>query len=185
MNRFPQSPEKAKLWKLNLGLDIEKSIHGSVCIDHFTEDDFSINNRTTGKFSLKNGAVPILIRNMSNDDTPTLFETAETANFETCCTCCKRCKNNLSETEIMLESMKSDQIKLKFQLERSNIEKNDLERKIIELRKKVKALHDRSYTLEKSNAQLKLTLGEIKTNKVDPKIEKIAKVCSSDNPLNS
>lgn len=162
MNRFPTDPSKAELWKSILGLDVDKQIHGTICIEHFTDDDFKIVNRATGKFILKSNARPKAIQNMNNVLVP--VETVEILEPISMNMCCKRCTEKVTETEVMLDQ--------------SNIKIKKLEGKILELRKKVKGLQDRSYSLAKSNAHSKATLERIKIEKVDPKIEKLSKVCA-------
>lgn len=165
MDRFPKDPNHAKLWKLNLDLDVGKQIHGMVCIDHFTEGDFEFINRATGKFGLRKNAVPNAIQNMNNVLAPVkTLDILEPTSTDMYCDRCKEKEEKAAATEILLD--------------RSNMEIEKLKEKILELRKSMKGLRDRSYSLEKSNAHLKTTVEEMKIKTVDPRIEKFSKVCA-------
>lgn len=92
---------------------------------------------------------------------------------------CKCCKKNIIEAESKIEAMKNEHIQLQFKCIQLENEVKTHQVKIGEFQKKVIQLRDRSYTLEKTNAHLTSTLDTLhkQSNKVDPRVEKLSKVC--------
>lgn len=97
--------------------------------------------------------------------------------------CCKCCEKRIVEAESKMEVMKCERIQLQFKCIQLENEVKTHQAKIREFQKKVKQLQDRSYTLEKTNAHLKSTVDDlyIESNKVDPRVEKLSKVCGKTN----
>lgn len=178
-NRFPKDTDAAREWKIKLGLNVETALHGTICIRHFTNDDFEIINRTNGKYCLKKHAVPIALRNNIQilDDMEDIAPNTNELSIrsEKLNICCESCKTKITETEQILKTMRSEHTQLKNQF---NNQRLIMQKRIDDLRKKVKSLQDRSYSLEKTNLNLKSSLSNMEIKKVDPKIEHLSKVCA-------
>lgn len=61
-NRFPNDLNDATQWKLFIGVDANKVVFGTVCIQHFTENDLIYSKN--GEIRLRKGSVPTVINRL-------------------------------------------------------------------------------------------------------------------------
>lgn len=171
-----------------LNVDIYKT--GTVCIEHFNEQDLQI--KSNGEIRLKKGSKPTINVNEVNQPDLTSLVNSEHQLFLSSSTvhvfhrpdmsdrsdpmqslerdCCKKA---IAKKESLIHSMRSEFTHQKQQYENKI---QIMEEKINELKRKIQTLHNRSYCLEKAKLKLKSALLDLQKSQIDPKLVKVLEV---------
>lgn len=162
--RFPNDDEKNKQWRDALEINVDHRVSGTVCIEHFRETDFK--RRDEYHVILKPDAIPSLqaIPDIVNSEMHTrgigviAIDECSRMDPETSCnksSGCKRCKEYVSEMQRM-------QLNYEFSIQKHKVKEEGMEKKIKDLRKRLRKANINAYYLQTVKKKLCQTINELK-----------------------
>lgn len=172
-NRIPKEKELAKQWSALIEPGCNSLVCGSICIEHFTENDLS--RRPNQRIYFKSKAIPSIFPESFVDPTENFEILNDTEKISQsvandCTDFCEKCV----EKDALYSELKTKSEKGKEKLE-SQVE--EMTKKIANLKRNIINMRSRAYYMEKTKTKLQQVIKEMKQlNLIDSELQNAIQV---------